>query len=441
VTVRSLILICIASCGCANAGEQRAADDLLTALRNYEVVDLTHTLDKDFPYIPVPGITFPFSMTPIATLERDLAANAWRIHEHLGTQIDAPSHFSARGVALEALAAADLIVPAVVIDYRAASAANRDAILTAQDVRTWEAVHGQIPAGAVVLLHTGWASRIHDASYIGADSKGVKHFPGFGPDAARLLVAERNVWGLGVDTISFDPGIDGTYATHRVVLEAGKWALEALAHLERLPPTGAVLFIGAPKVRGATGGLTRVIGLLPRSQPQASALDGSWRSRDLEEIRTASAPIYLRREFSFDRDHWSVDFTTYADATGATPLLSGHNEGSFVLGEAPISTGTVAATFSFASRTLTAMSGTAAQALEHARCGTEPWIVGEAQDISAAGCADFRVPAARDCPNEYDVIRLVGDQLYLGDRPAAGDLCNPERRPTAVSALALQRLR
>jgi len=58
------------------------------------VVDLTHTLTPDFPYIPVPGITYPFAMKPIATLEANyVAANEWRIHEHLGTQIDAPNHF------------------------------------------------------------------------------------------------------------------------------------------------------------------------------------------------------------------------------------------------------------------------------------------------------------------------------------------------------------
>ena len=58
------------------------------------VIDLTHTLDEDTPYIPVPGITFPFKKSPIATVAKNgVAAYRWEIHEHLGTQIDAPNHF------------------------------------------------------------------------------------------------------------------------------------------------------------------------------------------------------------------------------------------------------------------------------------------------------------------------------------------------------------
>jgi len=62
------------------------------------IVDLTHTLTPHFPYIPVPGITFPFNTIAIATIEQHgVAANRWEIHEHIGTQIDAPSHFIAGG--------------------------------------------------------------------------------------------------------------------------------------------------------------------------------------------------------------------------------------------------------------------------------------------------------------------------------------------------------
>ena len=229
----------------------------------YRIVDLTHTLDGDFPYIPVPGITFPFALEPIATIEKNhVAANAWRIHEHLGTQIDAANHFVIGGAALHEITAQELIVPAVVIDFRQRARAERDAELTVDDILIWESRFGRIPDGAAVILYTGWDVKLHDpdGAFVGLDEQGVKHYPGVGAEAARFLVEERAIWGVGVDTISFDPGPDGEYRTHRAVLGAERWALECLANVRYLPPKGSVLFVGAPKVRGATGGpvLTRM---------------------------------------------------------------------------------------------------------------------------------------------------------------------------------------
>lgn len=62
------------------------------------IVDLSHDLHEGFPWINVPSVTFPFSKTPIASIEEfGVAANSWTIHEHLGTQIDAPNHFARGG--------------------------------------------------------------------------------------------------------------------------------------------------------------------------------------------------------------------------------------------------------------------------------------------------------------------------------------------------------
>lgn len=229
-------------------------------MRFKHVVDLTHTLDSDFPYIPVPNVTFPFGIEPIATLsEMGVAANQWRIHEHIGTQIDAPNHFVQGGRSIDQIRPDELIVPVVVIDFRKHAAADRDAVVMPSDVETWETQHGRIPAGACVMFNFGWAQYLGDARYVGLDDRHVKHFPGVSPETARFLVEQRGIWGIGVDTLSFDPGIDGTYQTHRVLLGADKWALEAVANLDRLPPTGATLIVGAPKVRGATGGIVRLI--------------------------------------------------------------------------------------------------------------------------------------------------------------------------------------
>lgn len=224
------------------------------------IEDLTHTLTSDFPFIPVPGITFPFSLQPIATIEaHGVRANKWTIHEHIGTQVDAPNHFAPDGISLEELKVENLIVPLVVIDISEKSLANADAELTVEDIRQWETVHGRIAENACVMMYSGWEEFLQDAKYLGLDKVHTKHFPGISEEAIKFLVSERNIAGVGVDVISLDPGNDNAYKGHKILLGAGKWAVEAVANLKKIPPTGAYVFVGAPKIKGATGGIARLL--------------------------------------------------------------------------------------------------------------------------------------------------------------------------------------
>lgn len=231
-----------------------------TVPRFEHIIDLTHALDEDTPYIPVPS-TFPFRKIPIATIAKDhVAAFRWEIHEHLGTQIDAPNHFFDRGLSLDQLPADSLVVPLVVIDVSARAAMNPDTSLTVADIEAWERQHRRIAERAAVMMASGWDARIKDAkAFVNADASGAMHFPGFSPEAAAFLARSRNVSGIGVDTLSLDPGLDVTFAAHKAWLATGKWGVELVANLREVPPVGALVFVGAAKVRGATGGPVRLI--------------------------------------------------------------------------------------------------------------------------------------------------------------------------------------
>ena len=404
-----------------------------------EIIDLTHVLDDAFPYIPVPGVTFPFELQPIASIKSNgVAANAWRIHEHLGTQIDAPNHFTEGGASLEALGAQELIRPVVVIDYRQEAARDRDAELSVDQIRHWEAKHGRIPPGAVVAVYTGWDERIGDPSYVGLDEKGVKHFPGISAQAALFLVKDRAAWGVAVDTISFDPGPDDQYRAHKALLARGGWALEAVANLKRLPPTGATLFIGAPRVRGATGGPARVLALVQRDMSSPPKLEGVWESATAEPLGSDGQGPFLTRRFKFAGDQWEIDYTLSRDREGGKPFLRGRNAGSFRIGGRSRLSDAYEADFGFEARSLTPLDTGTAAALAQAGCGTGgAWQVGEEQSVLERGCAPFRVPAQSACPEEYDVLKLEAEHLFLGARPASGDLCATARRPYAPGAAAL----
>jgi kynurenine formamidase len=161
------------------------------------------------------------------------------------------------------------VAPAVVLDVAAQAAADRDYRLTAADVVAWEAEHGTIPPGAIVLLRTGWSAFWPDpGSYLGSSVPGDAsdlHFPSYGEEAARLLVEQRRVAALGVDTASIDHGASRDFIVHRIAGAANVPGLENLTHLEQLPPTGSTLFALPMKIAGGSGGPLRAVALVPAS--------------------------------------------------------------------------------------------------------------------------------------------------------------------------------
>ena len=225
------------------------------------LVDLTHPLTPQFPYIPIKGLTFPFQIETIATLEKNgVYSNKWTLIEHIGTHIDAPSHFVAGQPNLEAVPIRDLIVPIAVIDVREKAAKERDYALTIDDIRAHEKKHGRLPDNAAVCLYSGWETKALDPKdYLGMDSSETMHFPGFAAETCSFLLTERRIAGVGVDTISFDIGADKTYKAHKALFAGGKWGIENIANLSRIPPVGATALIGALKVPGASASPIRLL--------------------------------------------------------------------------------------------------------------------------------------------------------------------------------------
>ena len=115
-----------------------------------------------------------------------------------------------------------------------------------------------------MVMNSGWHGLVDDPRFTGRDGEGKNHTPGFHVEAAQMLIGERNVKGIGVDTLSLDTGLNsgGAFPVHYEWLGSGRWGVEAVANLDEIPESGAHLFLGIPKVKGATGGPTRVIALL-----------------------------------------------------------------------------------------------------------------------------------------------------------------------------------
>jgi kynurenine formamidase len=227
------------------------------------VVDLTHPLNAQNPYWPGPGYE-PFKYEIFATLDKNgVLSGRFSMAEHTGTHLDAPNHFVAGQTSVDKIPIQQLFAPAIVIDVRQKVSGNPDYVLTVQDISDWERENGQIPQNAVVLLYTGWEERWNDYNqYKNAATNGTLHFPGFSPEAGKLLAEERDVAGIGIDTLSVDYGMSKDFAVHHVVHGRGKYHLENVANLGSVPSTGAFLIVAPIKIENGTGGPARIFALI-----------------------------------------------------------------------------------------------------------------------------------------------------------------------------------
>lgn len=241
-----------------------------------EVVDLTQPLG---PETPVIGLPPQFASSPGVTLEQisryDDRGPAWywntlTLGEHTGTHFDAPVHW-VTGKDLpdnrcDTIPARRFIGPACVIDVTARVTVDPDFLLTREHVLDWEDEHGAIPRGSWVLLHTGWSRRQGEA-FLNVHDDGP-HSPGFSAEASELLAYERDVLGVGVETVGTDAGQAGTFEppfpNHTIMHGAGKMGLASLINLDRLPPTGAVVVAAPLKIVDGSGSPLRVLALVAR---------------------------------------------------------------------------------------------------------------------------------------------------------------------------------
>jgi kynurenine formamidase len=227
------------------------------------VVDLTHSINSKVPTYELEEKS-GFKAQTVATIEKDkYFARNISLPEHFGTHIDAPAHF-ARGMwTVDQIPAERLLAPLDVIDVSTNAKSNPDYQLSVEDIANWEKLNGQIPPGAVVIAHTGWDARWNSIKeYRNADAKGVMHFPGYSLDAAKFLVEARDVYGLGIDTLSIDYGPSQDFPVHQYTLSHSLYHLENVAELERVPPTGAMVVAAAMKLEGGSGGPVRILALL-----------------------------------------------------------------------------------------------------------------------------------------------------------------------------------
>lgn len=259
-----------------NSGVLRSLADALST-GDVETVDLTHTLDADFPVIVLPpefGQCAPFRAEVVSRYDERGPAWYWQnisMCEHAGTHFDAPVHWiSGKDLpngSVDSIAADAFVRPACVLDCSKECANDEDFLLTPEFIEAWEQEHDRIPAGSWVLMRSDWSKR-QGAEYLNMREDGA-HTPGPSGDAVRFLVEERDVVGFGTETVGTDAGqaehLSPPYPAHYLFHGAGKYGLQCLCNLERLPPRGAILVCPPLKIKNGSGSPLRVLALVERS--------------------------------------------------------------------------------------------------------------------------------------------------------------------------------
>jgi kynurenine formamidase len=240
------------------------------------IVDLTQPLG---PATPVIGLPPMFAASPGVTIDviskYDEKGPAWywntlTFGEHTGTHFDAPVHWvtgkDLADNACDTIPVRRFVGPACVIDVTRDVDANADFLLTPERVEAWEAEHGRIPRGAWVLLRTGWSRRRDAAAFLNVAADGP-HSPGFDARTSAMLAHDRDILGVGVETIGTDAGQAGTFQppfpNHTIMHGAGKFGLASLCNLDQLPATGAIVIAAPLKIVNGSGSPLRVIAFTP----------------------------------------------------------------------------------------------------------------------------------------------------------------------------------
>ncbi|MEX1146784.1 MAG: cyclase family protein [Sphingomonadales bacterium] len=196
--------------------------------------------------------------------------NNFTLSEHTGTHFDAPIHWiSGKDVengAVDTINPADFIAPVCVIDCSKEVKADQDFILTRAVLEDWEQKHGRIEAGSWVFLRSDWRSIVSDDNITNNDADGSPHHPGPDKEAVEFMI-ERDVIGFGTENVGTDHAgsfhWDPPLPCHTLMHGAGKYGLQCMTNLDKLPPKGALVISPPLKIEDGSGSPLRVLALAP----------------------------------------------------------------------------------------------------------------------------------------------------------------------------------
>ncbi len=198
-------------------------------------IDLTMPIAAGMPFNPD---HFPPEITPYASIEtHGWSASKLILDSHLGTHMDAPSHFVQGAATLDQIALEVLVGTAQVVHLD--NVGEKEALLP----QRFPVINQER-----LLIHTRWSGRT-----LGSPDYFAR-YPFLTPEAAEHLV-NMGVRLVGIDcpSVDYDPG-----KMHIALLSRGTVIIENLVNLDRLPERCMLIALPLP-IKGGDGCPLRAI--------------------------------------------------------------------------------------------------------------------------------------------------------------------------------------
>ena len=209
-------------------------------------IDLTHLIEEDMPVWP--GTPQPEIGQPMTLGEDICTVQSIRFNCHLGTHLDAPSHFIEDGITVHQISLETLIGKAIILDF---TDKGKNGLITREDLQRHQ---DRFDPGARVLIKTGWDKNFRPVSF-------YEEFPCLTLEAAEYL-AYRKIRLLGMDTPSPSPVEDPGQAIHKTLLGAGIVLLEAVKNLTLIHQDECELIVLPPLFKNFSGAPCRVLAMV-----------------------------------------------------------------------------------------------------------------------------------------------------------------------------------
>ena len=178
----------------------------------------------------------------------------------------------------------------------------------------------------------------------------------------------------------------------------------------------------------------------PTTHVKPQDLEGAWTSAACEAMppQADGSRTYFKRHFTLTQKDWELHFQAFGDPGCSVKLFTARVKGPYTLvKDSERVPGATEGNFQFAHQYMTAYVQPVADWFQGARCGTGPWKLGEEQETSSTGCVFLKPVAA--CGMDHDVVKVDGQRLFFGHRPADNDMCTPDKRPSALGDVAVVR--
>jgi kynurenine formamidase len=255
-----------AALGVCWVSSARAESELQRAYRIIaakQFVDLTHSFGPDTPVWSGFGQAKmmpagdPSTRQPYTIAKDGFRATLYELVGQYGTHVDPPAHFAEDGITMDRIPLKQMILPLVVFDATPLLVKEPDHAFSVADLRAWEKVHGRVPNRAFAALRTDMSKDWDRAP----EQFKRSPFPAWSLETVKFLVEQRNVTALGHE--SMDTDTTEKMESETYLLRQGRYQIEVMDNLDRVPPTGAVIVVTWPKVRDGLGFPARAFAILP----------------------------------------------------------------------------------------------------------------------------------------------------------------------------------